>query len=221
MACTASDDAPALTKPLLRGLSHQIAFFAACVASWHLVTQVEHPRNQAACAVYGASLCLLFGISATYHRVPWQSLQARQWMRRLDHAAIYLLIAGSYTPLCMCLDPKAQTLPLLKIVWAGALLGILKNLLWIGAPKPLSALIYVILGCAVIIDYTPFATAVGPQAMQKIALGGICYATGSIVYATRWPNPRPKIFGYHEMFHLLVIVAASFHYSAIYQLMLS
>ncbi len=207
-----------LCKPRLRGVSHQIAAFVAAAAGVALLAAAPSPQARLACGVYALSLCGLFSISAVYHRVHWHAPRSRQRMRRLDHAAIYGLIAGTYPPICVLALPPPAGSSLLRLIWAGAALGMGKTLLWPRAPKPLSALIYVILGLAVVPYANIFGQALGPQGMGAVLAGGLLYCIGSVVYALRRPNPAPQLFGYHEIFHLLVIAAAACHYAAVYQL---
>jgi hemolysin III len=201
-------------KPLMRGVSHQIAFFVALLAGGALVFATQGPRAMTAILVYALSLATLFGISALYHRKNW-SPNARMMMRRLDHSAIFLLIAGTYTPVCMLLlEPKVGAM-LLGLVWGGAILGIAQSVLWVNAPKAVSATIYVAFGC-VILPFLPQTTAaLGAVRLALIAGGGILYGLGAMVYALKRPDPWPSVFGYHEIFHALVIAASIAHFVAI------
>ncbi len=198
-------------KPTLRGVSHQAAFFAAIVATAGLVAWAPSVRAKEACAVYGFTLTALFGISALYHRPTW-SKEKRAWMRRLDHSAIFLLIAGTYTPLFWLLDPSAQRRPLV-VVWVGALLGIVKSLAWPHAPKPFTAALCLLLGWAVVGDVVRLAPVMGTAAVALLVTGGLVYSAGAVVYARRRPDPLPAVFGYHEVFHALVIVASACHFA--------
>lgn len=201
-------------KPLLRGVSHQLAFFVALLAGGCLLFLAHSPRTVAAIAVYAASLATMFGVSALYHRKNWQPA-ARQVMRRLDHSAIFLLIAGTYTPVCMLLlEPRVGSL-LLGLVWIGALLGIGQSVLWVNAPKAVSASIYVAFGCLVIPFLPQTAAALGALRLALIAGGGALYALGAVAYALKRPNPWPAVFGYHEVFHALVVAASVAHFAAI------
>lgn len=199
-------------KPKLRGVSHQIAFFVAIVATAILVVRAPTTRASWASAVYGAALTTLFGVSALYHRPTW-SPEQRKIMRRIDHAAIFLLIAGTYTPLFYLLDVPEMHYRPLWIVWCGALAGIAKSLLWPHAPKALTALLCVVLGWAVVGDVWRLGPTVGATSVALLVVGGVVYSIGAIVYARKRPDPLPTIFGYHEVFHALVIVAAMIHYA--------
>lgn len=197
-------------KPLLRGRSHQIAFFVAMIATAILVAFAPSGRAAAASAVYGATLTALFGISALYH-VPTWTPEKRQLLRRLDHSAIFLLIAGTYTPLFWLLDPNPRHVPLF-VVWIGAAIGIAKSLLWPGAPKPVTALVCLVLGWAVVGDVARLAPAMGTASLSLLVVGGVIYSVGAVVYARKRPDPAPRVFGYHEIFHALVIVASICHF---------
>jgi hemolysin III len=213
---TIADPTPAAAapaKPLLRGVSHEIAAFVAVAAWIALAALAPSTRGRAAANVYGASLFSLFFVSALYHRKNWPP-RARAWMRRLDHSAIFLLIAGTYTPVCLLLPP-ATGLPLLAIAWGGAALGIVQSILWVHAPKPIVAAIYVALGWAVLPALPTIGTLLGPAALALLAVGGAAYTLGAVIYAARRPDPFPRVFGYHEVFHALVIAAAACHFAVV------
>jgi hemolysin III len=200
---------PAAAKPLLRGVSHEIAAGVALAAWIALVALAPSSRSLAAASVYGASLFALFAVSALYHRPTWPP-RARLWLRRLDHSAIFLLIAGTYTPFCLVLGgPRGDTL--LAVAWGGATLGILQSVLWVRAPKPLVAVAYVLLGWVILPVMPALAARLGPGSVALLAAGGITYSLGAVVYAARRPDPFPRVFGYHEVFHALVVVAAGLH----------
>jgi hemolysin III len=198
-------------KPLLRGVSHEIAAGVA-LAGWIVLALVAAPgRARIAANVYGASLFTLFLVSAVYHRPAWRP-RARLLMRRLDHSAIFLLIAGTYTPFCLLLPPQTGRL-LLGVVWGGAVAGVLQSILWARAPKALSAGVYVLLGWVVVPVLPSLRATLGAGAVALLAGGGAMYTVGAIVYATRRPDPFPRVFGYHEVFHALVIAAAACHFA--------
>lgn len=199
-------------KPLLRGVSHEIAA-AFALAGWvALVREAPGPRAAFASAVYGLALTAQFGVSALYHRPRWGT-RARLLMRRLDHAAIFLLIAGTYTPVCLLLPGGAPTL--LAGVWAGAVAGMVLSVVWPLAPKWLMAILAIALGWAVVPVLPALRAAIGPAGLGLLLAGGIAYTLGAIVYASRRPDPFPRVFGYHEVFHAFVIVAAACHYAAV------
>jgi hemolysin III len=201
-------------RPRLRGVLHQYAFFVALAAAAPLVLMARSGRAALAAAVYGASLASLFGVSALYHRVTW-SVRARRWMGRLDHAMIGLLIAGTFTPFGMLVLADTPAGRLLPVVWVGALAGILLHVLWFDAPKWLSALVYVAVGWSGILAFPHLVDRLGWTATGLMALGGALYSVGAAVYAFRRPNPAPEVFGYHEVFHALVIAAAFTHYAVV------
>jgi hemolysin III len=201
-------------RPRLRGVLHQYAFFVALAAAAPLVLMARSGRAALAAAVYGASLASLFGVSALYHRVTW-SVRARRWMGRLDHAMIGLLIAGTFTPFGMLVLADTPAGMLLPVVWVGALAGILLHVLWFDAPKWLSALVYVAVGWSGILAFPHLVDRLGWTATGLMALGGALYSVGAAVYAFRRPNPAPEVFGYHEVFHALVIAAAFTHYAVV------
>ena len=158
---------------------------------------------------------MLFGTSALYHRVNWRSVAARRWMRRLDHSAIFLLIAGSYTPFALLVLDGTLADVILVVVWAGAIGGIVLKLVWIDAPKWLVAVIYVALGWVAVAATPELVDELGITGAAMVGLGGLLYTVGAVVYARRRPDPIPEVFGYHEVFHLLVIVAAALQYAVI------
>jgi len=209
MTLAGPPSSPALRgKPLLRGVSHQVAFFAALVATAALVARSRSAAAGVAATVFGASLVLLFGTSALYHRVHWAPA-ARQRMRRLDHAAIFVLIAGGYTPLFLLFPSSSGGHGALWAVWVGAGLGVLKSLVWVQAPKWIMALLGVGLGWTVAGQVFDRAAVVGGLTVGLLVAAGIIYSLGAAVYALRRPDPLPAVFGYHEVFHALVIVASA------------
>ena len=201
---------PARIKPLLRGVSHEIAAFAAAPASFALVATAKSSSARLGAAAYGASLFTLFLVSAIFHRPTW-SPRARLFIARLDNSAIFLLIAGTYTPVCLLLGGSLGR-ALLAIVVTGAVLGIVLTIVWPLAPKPLMAAIYVLLGWVFVPAAAGLRASMGGRAVLLLVAGGLVYTAGAIVYAMRRPDPFPRVFGYHEIFHLLVIVGAVCHF---------
>ncbi len=204
---------PPRQKPLLRGVSHEIAAAFAVAGGIALVNASTGLRSALAAAVYGVALTAQFSISALYHRPRWGD-RARLLMRRLDHAAIFMLIAGTYTPFCLLLPPETGR-PLLLVVWSGALAGMVLSVLWPLAPKWLMALLTVALGWAIVPTFPSMLAAIGWSGVGLLGAGGLAYTLGAVVYATRFPDPSPRVFGYHEVFHVLVIAAAICHYIAV------
>lgn len=201
----------ARTKPRLRGVSHQIGAVVAAFAGVALVFSTGSPRARVAAAVYAASLVLLLSISALYHRRYWPP-GPRRWMKRLDHSAIYVLIAGTYSPLCLCALPPEAGERLLWLVWGGAALGGLKSLFWVGAPKPLSAALYVAMGWLILVEWQAMSEGLGAAGLALMLAGGVLYTLGASVYALRRPDPVPTVFGFHEVFHVFVLLAAVCHF---------
>lgn len=205
---------PEPVRPRLRGVLHQYAFFASLAAVAVMVLAAPTRRALFPLGVYGASLVALFGVSTLYHRVTW-SADARRWMGRLDHAMINLLIAGTFTPFGVLALSGRLAGVLLAVTWGGALIGIALHVLWIDAPKWLSAIVYVALGWSGTAALPGVVSDVGWGAAVLMTMGGVLYSAGAAVYALRRPNPVPAVFGYHEVFHALVITAAAAHYVAI------
>jgi hemolysin III len=137
------------------------------------------------------------------------------WMRRLDHAAIFVLISGTATPLCLLRLPERSGQTLLFWVWALALLGSIKSLIWVRIPKAISSLLYVATGCVALLYFKDFQASLSPMEFALLLAGGLVYAAGALVYALKRPDPLPQVFGYHEIFHLLVVVAAALHFAVI------
>ena len=186
----------------------------ALAAGAALVTWAPAGRATYAAAIYAAALAGLLGTSALYHRIAWQP-RARAWLRRLDHSMIFVLIAGTYTPFALlALDNPLREI-VLAGVWAGALAGIVFTLVWVAAPKWLTAASYVALGWFSIIAVPQITERTGAGALVLLALGGVAYTVGAVVYATQRPDPRPQSFGYHEIFHVLVVAAAAAHFTAV------
>jgi len=201
-------------KPRLRGLLHQYAFFASLPALLVLLLTSQTRRAVFAATVYGLSLVALFGTSALFHRVTW-SIRARRWMGRLDHAMINVLIAGTFTPFGLLVFSGTFATASLAFVWGGALGGILLHVLWIDAPKWLSAAVYLVLGWSGLTASPQLVSRVGWTPTALLLLGGALYSAGAAVYALRRPDPAPEVFGYHEVFHALVIAAAVTHYAVV------
>lgn len=193
-------------KPVYRGVSHTWAFFAALVATAALVSTAKSSAAARAALVFGASLATLFGVSTLYHRIEWTPV-ARQRMRRLDHAAIFVLIAGGYTPL-FSLFPRDDSYSALLMIWIGAAAGVVKSIAWPHAPKWVTAFLAVAIGWMVVGHVIASASAVGGLAAGMLVASGTIYSLGALVYALKRPDPFPGVFGYHEVFHAIVIVAS-------------
>lgn len=202
-------------KPRLRGVSHQWAFFVSIFTGAVLVFLAPSGEAAMAAGIYALSVMALFGTSALYHRINWRSLSARRWMRRLDHSMIFVLIAGTYTPFALLALDGTMATVILIVVWSGALAGVVLQLCWVDAPRLLSAIVYIALGWVALAAYPEMVDKVGITGTALVTAGGILYSVGAIIYATKRPNPAPKVFGYHEVFHALVIAAAALHYAVV------
>ena len=214
-AKTAADEFIARQKPRLRGVSHEWAFFVSVIAGAILVLAAPTARATAAVAIYAASLSALLGVSALYHRIDWRRPEIRRWMRRLDHSMIFLLIAGTVTPFAVLVLHGTLANALLIAVWAGAAAGIVVELVWVEAPKWATALVYLAVGWIGALGVPGIVVNAGLGAGALIAIGGALYTAGAVIYARQRPDPNPAVFGYHEIFHLLVIAAAAAHFAAV------
>ncbi|WP_210430141.1 PAQR family membrane homeostasis protein TrhA [Streptomyces physcomitrii] len=218
-ASAASEDAvhsvAAALKPRMRGWLHAGVFPLALAGGVVLITVARSAAAVAACSVYALSACLLFGTSALYHRVAWGP-RGESVLRRLDHANIFLIIAGSYTPLAVLLLPAGEQRILLVLVWGGAVAGIAFRVFWLGAPRRLYTLCYIALGWAAVFYLPGFAHAGGTTVAVLVVVGGLLYTAGATVYGLKRPDPWPRWFGFHEVFHLLTIAAFTAHYTAIF-----
>jgi hemolysin III len=202
-------------KPRLRGVWHQWAFVFSLPLGAALVLAATSVRDRVALAVYALSLASLFGVSAIYHRVNWRTLGARRWMRRLDHSMIFMLIAGTYTPFAVIAMHGTLALGILIGIWVLAAAGTSFNLIWISAPKWLLTIVYMALGWVAAATLPQLAAALGPAGLVLLMLGCLIYTAGAVIYAVRRPDPLPTVFGYHELFHALVVVAAAVQYAVI------
>lgn len=207
-------DVHGMVKPLLRGRLHVAAFLAAIPAAVVLVVLARSASATAAAAVYGTSLVALFGVSGAYHRLG-RGLRSQKWLRRADHATIYFLIAGSYTPVSIVAVGGRVGWILVGVVWSAALLGGLLKLLWFDRAHKIGAALYVAIGWVAVAATPKLATSVEALPLVLLAAGGLVYTVGAIVLGRRWPDPAPRVFGYHELWHAMTIVAAGLHYAAI------
>ncbi len=204
---------PVRSKPLLRGVIHEVAFGVAASAGVLLVASAQGFAARLGCTLYALSLAGLLGISALYHRPTW-SPGVRSWLRRVDHSAIFLLIAGTYTPLALTLPPPAAH-RMLAVAWVGAALGVLRALVFPRARRWVVALLALALGWASAAYLPAVHATAGATVTALLALGGGLYSLGALAYALRRPDPWPRVFGYHEIFHALVVIAATCHFAAI------
>ncbi|MBC8068209.1 MAG: hemolysin III family protein [Deltaproteobacteria bacterium] len=201
-------------RPKLRGVSHQIAFYLSLVSGVVLIASSGSRRAIAVNAIYATFLAGMFGVSAILHRRDWGP-RAFGWLRRADHAMIFACIAGTYTPFCaLGLDSFSGT-RLLILVWSAAGLGILRAVLWPHAPRVVTSALYVAVGWAVLAYLPEVHAALSPLAFALLVIGGSVFTVGAAVYLFRWPDPWPMVFGYHEVFHVLIILGCSCHFAAI------
>ncbi|MFP2925578.1 PAQR family membrane homeostasis protein TrhA [Pyxidicoccus sp. 3LG] len=201
-------------KPRLRGVSHLIAFGVALVGCIQLLLSPTQGAQHLANLVFGFSLVLMFGVSGTYHCPKWSPAAYRR-LQRCDHAAIYLLIAGSFTPMAALDLSGAWSVPSLYVMWGCALTGATLTLLGISVSRGLRSALYVALGLVATPVVMHLPAVIGTGRTRWLIFGGVLYAVGAVVYARRWPDPMPRVFGYHEVFHLMVIAAAAVHYAVL------
>jgi hemolysin III len=201
--------------PRLRGVFHQYAFVVAVIAGTLLVVLADGYLERFAVWVYAIALAAMFGASALYHRYPWRSASARVRARRIDHAMIFVFIAGTYTAFALVAFTGTARVVGLVTVWIGAALGIVLNLVWIDAPRWLSAVASLGVGWVGLILVPQLFPALGVAAAVLVIVGGALYSVGALAYAAAWPNPLPAAFGFHEVFHVLVIAAAATQFIAL------
>ena len=200
-------------KPKLRGVFHELGFYAAVGLGLALVLTARSGLPRDAAIIFSASVAACFGASALYHRPTWTP-PVRAWLARLDHAGVYLLIAGAYTPFAFLVMSRGWAVPVLALVWSGALAGILLKLFWVRAPKWLSAAIGLALGWVGAAAFSQLLKLQLPGVLLVVA-GGLLYTVGAIVYVRRRPDPVPRVFGYHELFHVLTLAATGCLYASV------
>jgi hemolysin III len=205
---------PSPGKPRLRGVSHQWGFVVSLGAGGALIAFAPAGRALVAAAIYAAAVSALLGTSTLYHRVNWRPT-ARRWVRRLDRSMIYVLIAASYTPFALLALHGALATVVLIVVWSGALGGIMLQLVWPDHPKWVAVVVSIALGWVAIATLTQLPAAIGWGAVAALFVSGALYTAGAVIYARERPNPRPGVFGYHEVFHALVLAAAAIHYAVV------
>jgi hemolysin III len=199
--------------PRMRGVSHAWALWFAAIACVVLALYAPTGLARAAALVYGIGLCALFAASGLYHRWRWNP-RWRPLLRRIDHSTIFVFIAASYTPVALLVLEGPVKVIVLASVWAGALAGVALSVAWITAPRALVAACYLALGWVSVITIPQLATKLGVAPFVLFVVGGLLYTVGAVIYATRRPNPWPRTFGFHEIFHALVIAAAAVHFVA-------
>ena len=193
---------------------HLYAFFVALVVGGLLVAGAPHARSRLAAAIFAAAVALMFGASALHHRVTWKE-RGYRWSRRIDHAGVYLAIAGTYTPFGLLVLSDTWRIVVLAIVWGGATFAIVLKFVWVEAPKWLAAVIAIALGWVAVVVFPQLIDGVGWGGTALVLAGGLFYTLGGLVYALRRPDPLPAVFGYHEIFHLLVVAAVALQYSVV------
>ncbi|MFI6606082.1 hemolysin III family protein [Streptomyces sp. NBC_01336] len=201
-------------KPRMRGWLHAGMFPAVVIAGIVLIALADSTRGRIACTIYIATACLLFGVSAVYHRGTWGP-RGEAVLRRLDHANIFLIIAGTYTPLTLLLLPESTGTPLLWAVWAAAVAGIAFRVFWVGAPRWLYTPCYIAMGWAAVFFLPDFMRTGGIAVLVLVVVGGLLYSAGGVIYGIKRPNPSPRFFGFHEVFHSLTLAAFVVHYVGI------
>jgi len=200
-------------KPKLRGVFHELGFYAALGLGVALILTTQDGRARTAAAIFAVSVAACFGASALYHRPTWTAA-ARARLARLDHAGVFLLIAGTYVPFGLLVMSTDWAVPMLSVVWSGAIAAILLNLFWVRASKVFSAAIGLALGWAGAVAFPQLLKLPLPGILLVVA-GGLLYTVGAIVYVRRRPDPAPSVFGYHELFHVLTVAAVGCQYAAI------
>ncbi|MFD6280440.1 hemolysin III family protein [Streptomyces sp. NPDC060209] len=205
---------PVPVRPRMRGWLHAGMFPAVVIAGIALIALSDSTRARVACAVYVLSACLLFGVSGVYHRGTWGP-RGEAVLRRLDHANIFLIIAGTYTPLTLLLLPESTSRPLLWAIWGAAAAGIAFRVFWVGAPRWLYTPCYIAMGWAAVFFLPDFMRTGGIAVLVLVVVGGLLYSAGGVIYGLKRPNPSPRWFGFHEVFHSLTLAAFIVHYVGI------
>lgn len=214
MGGSSSATAELRRKPLLRGVFHQYAFFASLAAGAALTVEAPGTKARAAAAVFAVAVAAMFGASALHHRITWTP-RRRRWTRRLDHAGIFLLIAGTYTPFGLLALSGSWRVAVLAVVWSGALAAIVLKFAWVEAPRWLAAAIGIALGWVAVVVFPQLLRGVGWAGTALVLTGGLLYTAGAVIYARKRPDPFPAVFGYHELFHALVVAAVAAQYAAV------
>ena len=203
-----------LPKPLLRGWMHLVCFFLAIPAGVTVVVLATETRGRIASLVYATGLVALFGVSGLYHRLNWSAAK-RLWMQKLDHGTIFVMIAGSYTPVCLLVLEGWLRWVMLTIAWTGAAVGFVLAFTGGRASGMLRGTLYIILGWASLIAIPQMWDRLSPAELVLFGVGGVLFTVGSVFLFTHWPDPFPRVFGYHEVWHALVVAAVICHFVAI------
>ncbi len=202
-------------RPRLRGWLHAATFPVCLAAGVVLVVLAPSARGRVVAAVFAVTASLLFGVSALYHRGQWSPRTAGV-LKRFDHANIFLIIAGTYTPFTVLLLPAGAARVLLWVVWSGAVAGVAFRVLWVGAPRWLYVPVYVALGWVAVVYLPQFLHGGGVAVFVLVVVGGGLYTAGGLVYGFKRPNPSPRWFGFHEVFHALTVAAFVVHYVGVW-----
>jgi hemolysin III len=205
---------PTTERPLLRGFLHLGAFAAAFAGIVVMLLLAHNARGYVGASVFGASLIVVYGVSSAYHRLSWGTRMSG-FMRRLDHAMIFFLIAGTYTPFCLIVLGNAWGISLLSVTASIAGVGALTRLAWLNSPRWLALSLYLATGWVALVAMSQILQKLDIAPLTLLLLGGIAYSVGGIAYAAKRPDPWPRIFGYHEVFHSLTIMGSTAHFLAV------
>ncbi len=203
-----------LVKPLLRGHFHQAMFFISIGACTTLLFQSSTPLQWLAISIYSLGVLTMFGISALYHRITW-SPEKRILLKKLDHAGIYVMIAGTFTPIALLALNETSATKLLWTIWIVTAVGIVQSIFFVNLPKIVSSCLYLVAGYLVLPYIGEIKNSIGPTNAVLIIAGGLTYSVGALAYGLKRPVLNPQIFGYHEVFHVLVSIAAILHFIVI------
>jgi hemolysin III len=202
-------------RPVWRGRVHLLAAVVATPAALALFLMASGPLAKAAVTIYAASLIGLFAVSASYHRLA-RTERAVKWFRRVDHSMIFVLIAGTYTPLCLLALPPAWGIPLLVVVWIAAIGGVITKMTMLGRkPGSAGSWLYIVIGWAAVVAVPALITSLDALQLVLLALGGLLYTVGAVVLGKRWPDPIPHVFGYHEVWHAMTVAAGGCHFAVV------
>ena len=207
-----------IEKPLLRGHFHQAMFFVSLGACVLLILKADSSIETISTTIYSLGVLTMYGISALYHRVTW-SPERRLFMKKLDHAAIYIMIAGTFTPITLLALPPHSGTRLLISIWGIALLGTIQSIFFVNLPKIVSAILYLIAGYMIAPYFSELIPRIGETNILLIVAGGVAYSIGALAYGLKRPVFKPMIFGYHEFFHIMVCIGSIFHFAVIYSIL--
>ncbi len=202
-------------RPVWRGRVHLLAALIATPAALALFLAAPGVLAKVAVTIYAMSLVGLFAVSASYHRLA-RTPTAVKWFRRADHSMIFVLIAGTYTPLCLLALPPAWGIPLLVVVWVAAIGGVIMKMTMLGkGPGSAGSWLYIVIGWAAVVAVPALVTSLDGLQLVLLAIGGLLYTVGAVVLGKRWPDPFPSVFGYHEVWHTMTVAAGSCHFAVV------